>query len=239
MPIHRPLRPVTIANGELIPAWFDILKSHAQRIGDGDEDEPGMVESIKALENGLIANEVKNGIATNRIVVAGFSQGAGLAILESAIGHVDDLAGIVLLSGYLPLAWKFKVCNFSFLHFIVAFSAHLHLNRCVTQQRRYYGAMARPTPSSSMQPCCSVSCKVTHALSQCRNRSQGCSCIARSRCHCRRPRVSRCVILDNLYRRRTDTRVGMGHSYCDNELDRLYDWLTTHLPPLAEPASKM
>lgn len=105
---QAPLRPITIAGGQKIPAWFDIIQqSHGRREKDGDEDEPGMRESIFELER-LIKKEVESGIEMNRIVVGGFSQGAGLSALEGAIGEIDRLGGIVMLSGYIPLPWKIK-----------------------------------------------------------------------------------------------------------------------------------
>lgn len=108
---QAPLRPITIAGGQTIPAWFDIVQpSHGKREKDGDEDEIGMRESLDDLE-GLIKKEMEAGIDVGRIVVGGFSQGAGLSALEGAIGKIDGLGGIVMLSGYIPLQWKIKAVS--------------------------------------------------------------------------------------------------------------------------------
>lgn len=95
---HAPMRPVTINNGFVMPAWYDILALG----GPAREDEAGLRES-QAIVESLIAREVARGVATARIVVGGFSQGCAMALL-TGLRHRDKLAGIVGLSGYLPLA---------------------------------------------------------------------------------------------------------------------------------------
>ena len=95
---HAPVRPVTINNGHRMRAWYDILGSEAQ----GREDEPGLRESLASVEE-LLAREAALGIAPERIVLAGFSQGCAMALL-TGLRHGKRLAGIAGLSGYLPLA---------------------------------------------------------------------------------------------------------------------------------------
>ncbi|TWO69411.1 alpha/beta hydrolase [Caenimonas sedimenti] len=95
---HAPVRPVTINNGYRMRAWYDILGSEAQ----GREDEAGLRESLAAVEE-LLAREEALGIAPERIVLAGFSQGCAMALL-TGLRHGRRLAGIAGLSGYLPLA---------------------------------------------------------------------------------------------------------------------------------------
>lgn len=96
---HAPSRPVTMNGGYVMPAWYDILglDSHQQR-----EDEPGLRES-QALVETLIAEEKRRGIAASRIVLAGFSQGCAMTLM-TGLRHGERLAGLVGLSGYLPLA---------------------------------------------------------------------------------------------------------------------------------------
>jgi phospholipase/carboxylesterase len=96
---HAPMRPVTINNGFVMPAWYDIL---ALGGGPAVEDEAGLRAS-QALVEGLIAREVARGVSPSRIVLAGFSQGCAMALL-TGLRHGERLAGIVGLSGYLPLA---------------------------------------------------------------------------------------------------------------------------------------
>lgn len=93
---NAPVIPVTINGGYRMPAWYDIL-------GPGQpEDEAGLRRSQAAIE-ALIANEKARGIPSHRIVVAGFSQGCAMTFM-TALRHPERLAGIVGLSGYLPLA---------------------------------------------------------------------------------------------------------------------------------------
>ena len=94
---HAPVRPVTLNMGMHMRAWFDIRTLTAE----GRADEAGIRESVGRLD-GLIAAERALGIATRRIVIAGFSQGAALA-LHGALRHPEPLAGILALSCYLPL----------------------------------------------------------------------------------------------------------------------------------------
>ena len=94
---HAPVRPVTLNMGMPMRAWYDIKTLTAE----GRADEAGLRESLATLE-GLIAAERALGIAANRIVIAGFSQGAAVA-LHGALRHGEALAGILALSCYLPL----------------------------------------------------------------------------------------------------------------------------------------
>lgn len=97
---HAPSIPVTLNNGYVMPAWYDIIG------GAGDfarrEDAAGIARSAQAIE-ALIAQENSRGIPSNRIVLAGFSQGCAMA-LHTGLRHAQKLAGIIALSGYLPLA---------------------------------------------------------------------------------------------------------------------------------------
>ena len=94
---HAPVRPVTLNMGMRMRAWYDIRTLTAE----GRVDEAGLAESRSRL-SGLIIAERALGIASARIVVAGFSQGAALA-LHGALRHPEPLAGILALSCYLPL----------------------------------------------------------------------------------------------------------------------------------------
>lgn len=97
---HAPLRPVTINNGYVMRAWFDITSmSIHQRF-----DVEGIAESGKLVEK-LIELEHKRGIPSHKIILAGFSQGAALALC-AGLQYPKPLGGIVALSGYLPAADK-------------------------------------------------------------------------------------------------------------------------------------
>lgn len=95
---HAPQIPVTINNGYRMRAWYDILGTDLVR----REDEAGLRASLAQVE-ALLAREKNRGIPASRIVVAGFSQGSAMALL-AGLRHGERLAGIVGLSGYLPLA---------------------------------------------------------------------------------------------------------------------------------------
>lgn len=95
---YAPVIPVTINGGMAMPAWYDILAADLVR----REDEAGLRKSQAGIEE-LIANEKLRGIPANRIVIAGFSQGCAMAFMVG-LRHAEPLAGIVGMSGYLPLA---------------------------------------------------------------------------------------------------------------------------------------
>lgn len=95
---HAPVMPVTINGGQPMRAWYDIVHSDLAR----REDEAGLRRSRDQVE-ALLEREKERGIAASRIVLAGFSQGCAMALL-AGLRHRERLAGIVGLSGYLPLA---------------------------------------------------------------------------------------------------------------------------------------
>jgi len=94
---HAPERPVTINNGFVMRAWYDIAMNDIARL----PDERGIRESQAAIER-LIARERGRGVESARIVLAGFSQGGAIA-LQAGLRHADRLGGIVALSTYLAL----------------------------------------------------------------------------------------------------------------------------------------
>lgn len=94
---HAPVRPVTLNGGMAMRAWYDILTLDR----NGLQDEAGIRDSAALLEQ-WIAREQERGIAANRIVVAGFSQGGAIA-LHAGLRATRTLAGIMALSTYLPL----------------------------------------------------------------------------------------------------------------------------------------
>ena len=95
---HAPMRPVTLNNGMVMRAWYDIKMIDLVR----QEDEAGLRASQAECEK-LIASEVARGVPKNRIVLAGFSQG-GAITLQTGLRHKDRLAGLMVLSSYLPMA---------------------------------------------------------------------------------------------------------------------------------------
>lgn len=95
---HAKQIPVTINGGYVMRAWYDISAADLTR----REDEAGLRASQQGIE-ALIAREVARGIPAARIVLAGFSQGCAMT-LQTGLRHPEKLAGMLCLSGYLPLA---------------------------------------------------------------------------------------------------------------------------------------
>lgn len=94
---HARPRPVTVNNGYVMRAWYDI-----KALGrGGPEDDAGIRESQKVV-GGYVEGQIAAGIAASRIVIAGFSQGGAIA-LQAGLRYPQRLAGVMALSTYLPL----------------------------------------------------------------------------------------------------------------------------------------
>ena len=94
---HAPVRAVTINGGARMRAWYDIRDMNLANRADGE----GVAESVAQVE-ALIAREAERGIAANRLLLAGFSQG-GAITLAAGIARAQPLAGLIALSTYLPM----------------------------------------------------------------------------------------------------------------------------------------
>lgn len=94
---HAKQIPVTINGGYIMRAWYDISVADLTR----REDETGLRDSQRDVE-ALIAREKARGIPASRIILAGFSQGCAMT-LQTGLRHPEKLAGMLCLSGYLPL----------------------------------------------------------------------------------------------------------------------------------------
>jgi len=95
---HAPSIPVTINNGYVMPAWYDIKMMDIDRHIDAEQL---LASARKALD--LVEREIARGIDPARIVLAGFSQG-GAVVYEAALSYDKKLAGLMALSTYLPTA---------------------------------------------------------------------------------------------------------------------------------------
>jgi phospholipase/carboxylesterase len=98
---HAPSIPVTINGGYVMPAWYDIFGANLV----SKQDAAGIQKSEREIV-ALIEDQAAIGIAYERIVLAGFSQGCAMA-LHTGLRFPHKLAGIMALSGYLPLAERF------------------------------------------------------------------------------------------------------------------------------------
>lgn len=94
---HAPTMPVTINGGYVMRAWYDILGTDLAK----REDEAGLRKSQAEVEK-LIAREKSRGVPAHRIVLAGFSQGCAMTI-QTGLRHAEKLAGLLCLSGYVPI----------------------------------------------------------------------------------------------------------------------------------------
>ena len=92
---HAPMMPVTINNGYVMRAWYDV--SFGDLEGKTKQaDEKGVRASQAEIEK-LIAREIARGVTADKIVIAGFSQGGAIA-LQTGLRHAHKLAGIMALS---------------------------------------------------------------------------------------------------------------------------------------------
>jgi len=102
-----PVRRITINGGMQMRGWYDISTfdfNHSQ-------DQVGIVDSSKIIWQ-LIEQQINLGINSEKIILAGFSQGAAIS-LYAGLCSVAKLAGIVALSGYLPISEQFAAARTS------------------------------------------------------------------------------------------------------------------------------
>ena len=99
---NAPVRPVTINGGYAMRAWYDIIGIDRHSA----QDETG-IRASDALVRALIQRENGRGIPTERIVLAGFSQGGAMALMTGT-RYPEKLAGVMALSCYMLLATKFE-----------------------------------------------------------------------------------------------------------------------------------
>jgi phospholipase/carboxylesterase len=92
--------PVTVNGGYVMRAWYDIVASDLGR----QEDEAGLRASQLKIE-ALMDREKARGIPAERIILAGFSQGCAMT-LQTGLRQKERLAGLMCLSGYVPIAAK-------------------------------------------------------------------------------------------------------------------------------------
>jgi len=95
---HAPQRSVTVNMGMVMRAWYDIVETDVAR----EVDVASIAESSGLLRN-LIQRELDRGVPSEKILLAGFSQG-GVIVLHTALRYEKPLAGILAMSTYLPTA---------------------------------------------------------------------------------------------------------------------------------------
>jgi len=91
---HAPSMAVTINNGMVMPAWYDILYMSIEK----KVDEKQLLASSEKIRD-LIDREIERGIDSSRIVIAGFSQGGAVGY-QTALTYPEPLAGLMAMSTY-------------------------------------------------------------------------------------------------------------------------------------------
>jgi phospholipase/carboxylesterase len=126
---HAPSIPVTVNGGAAMPAWYDITGTDLVSAQDG-----AGIQNSELAVLALIAREIERGIPSERIVLAGFSQGAAMA-LHTGLRLPFSMAGIMALSGYLPLAERLPRERSSANALTPIFLAHGEQDTVVIPQR--------------------------------------------------------------------------------------------------------
>jgi len=98
---HAPVIPITLNMGMRMPGWFDLNSLSEIQTG---EDEAGILQSVRKV-HGIIKEQMDKGIASDRIVLGGFSQGGSVALI-AGLTCEHKLGGIVAFSTWLPLHKK-------------------------------------------------------------------------------------------------------------------------------------
>lgn len=117
---HAPAQAVTINGGFVMPAWYDI---RSMDFDDDAREDPSQIETSMNHVLALVERERARGIASERIVLAGFSQGAALAV-HTAVRHDQPLAGLLVLSGYLVQSKRLAADRHASNRELPVFAAH-------------------------------------------------------------------------------------------------------------------
>ena len=93
---HAPSISVTINNNFVMPAWYDIYGLDR----NSEVDEDGIRSSAQRIA-GIMEGVEEKGIPSDKIILAGFSQGGAVAI-EAALTYPRNLGGLISISSYFP-----------------------------------------------------------------------------------------------------------------------------------------
>ena len=94
---HAPIRPVTINGGMSMRAWYDVRNMDLRK-----QEDVASIEDSTSIVNGYIDAEITRGIRSEKIIIAGFSQGGTIA-LHAGLRYPAQLGGLLVLSAYLSL----------------------------------------------------------------------------------------------------------------------------------------
>lgn len=115
---HAPMRPVTVNGGMRMRAWYDISALDLDRT----QDEAG-IRASRALVAGYVTKERERGMASGKIFLAGFSQGGAMTV-ASGVTYPERLAGLIVLSGYVPIADSLDRERHPESHGVAVFQGH-------------------------------------------------------------------------------------------------------------------
>ena len=128
---HAPMIPVTINQGFVMRAWYDIASAEIA----SEPDEAG-IRSSAELVNTIVEEQIAAGISADRIVLAGFSQG-GAIVLQAGLRQSKSLAGIMALSTYLPIPEKLAAEKAEANQNIPIFLAHGAIDQVIPVELAY------------------------------------------------------------------------------------------------------
>lgn len=128
---HAPMMPVTINQGFVMRAWYDIASAEIA----AEPDEIGIRNSAE-LVNAMVDDQIAKGISADRIVLAGFSQG-GAIMLQAGLRQSEPLAGIMALSTYLPIPDKLAAEKTEANQNIPIFLAHGAIDQVIPVEYAY------------------------------------------------------------------------------------------------------
>ena len=106
--------PITLRHGLAEPAWYDMKTIPKYETTKMWHDRKGILESAQHVKE-VIQQLVREGIAPQRIVVGGFSQGGAIALTTTLHAAGVPLGGCFALSSYLPMAYDMYVGNLEVL----------------------------------------------------------------------------------------------------------------------------
>lgn len=125
---HAPYMPVTMNNGYVMRAWYDIFGLEKA----SKQDNEGIRQSQLQIEI-LISRELERKVRADRIVLAGFSQGGAIA-MHTALRFSQRLGGLIALSTYLPLRAQLPEEAHEANRYLAIFMAHGSYDQVITLQ---------------------------------------------------------------------------------------------------------
>ena len=191
---NAPVRPVTINGGYAMRAWYDIVGIDR----NSAQDETG-IRASDAMVQALIKRENERGIPSERIVLAGFSQGGAMALF-SGTRYAEKLAGIMALSCYMLSAKNFDTERAAANASTPIFMAHGPTDPVVhgiSVKTRVSCSRRRATRSNGTR----IRCRTRYARKKFSTSRSGCAAFCREDCSGLLTLARDCAIQENLARR--------------------------------------